>query len=524
MDELLLAARLRILKQQEIPNNGKDDDGDGLIDEPPTFEEKRKTTINPKTQKPAKVETSQTYVNPTEEGASQIQAGRSTASDGTNPTQAAVEASSMNPFGKSWEIGHADILKARLYAQAIDPNHPYTMEQWDIDKGVLQDIGSGVGRFAEETGKGLYNVGSALGRAGVETGKDIASAAGKGVAGAADLAGRGARGAAQFGAEAGKGVVGMGSALGRAGVETAQDIGSAAAQGVKGAADLTGKVAQGAAQVGTEMAKVPLEAGKVLGGAAVGTAQDLGSGAVGLGQNIASGAKQGLQNAGEAVSNLPGASLVQEGVSQAKDAVQGADYPKLQALAEVGGLPTIGRVVRGAAGSWQGGVSDKTGGAVIPKQGTMYDRTVDHAKDYASGVLGGESVFDPKNATIAGQNERMGIDDTNLNDADQTESGAIAESQRLSRQEEQRGQMARGTDHNMPLDVDGDGVADDADGDGVADAPAAAPDVADNPAAQAILAGAGKANVADTQAATARSKTSGGMATNPWLGLLTGRM
>ena len=69
MDELLLAARLRILKQQEIPNNGKDDDGDGHIDEPPTFEEKRKTTINPKTQKPAKVETSQKYVDPTEEGA-----------------------------------------------------------------------------------------------------------------------------------------------------------------------------------------------------------------------------------------------------------------------------------------------------------------------------------------------------------------------------------------------------------------------------------------------------------------------
>jgi hypothetical protein len=36
------------------------------------------------------------------------------------------------------------------------------------------------------------------------------------------------------------------------------------------------------------------------------------------------------------------------------------------------------------------------------------------------------------------------------------------------------------------------------------------------------MAAAGDQNVADTKTATAQSKTSGGLATNPWVGMLTG--
>ena len=73
---------------QEIPGDGIDNDGDGLIDEPPTVEEKRSTTINPNTGAPAEQTTSTTVTNPTEQQAATNAAANTTASDGTNPTSA----------------------------------------------------------------------------------------------------------------------------------------------------------------------------------------------------------------------------------------------------------------------------------------------------------------------------------------------------------------------------------------------------------------------------------------------------
>jgi hypothetical protein len=375
MDEQILAARLHMLKAQEIQGDGIDNDGDGVIDEPPTFEEKRKTTINPKTQKPAKVETSQTYTNPTEEAASQVQAGRSTASDGTNPTQASIDASATNPY-----------LKARLYALAIDPNHSYTMEQWDIDK-IWGGVGQGIQSAARTVG-----------------------------------------------------------------------------QGVAGAA-------KGALKVG----------------------------------------------------------------------------------AEVGGLPTIGRGVQRAVQGWDKGQSATTGGAIIPKEGTLGQKVGGHLADYASGVMGGESVFDPKNATIAGQNARMGIDDKKdmrRREGMQTPSAIQADTMRRNQQAGEQGQMLTNP-LSMPAEpaagaaapVDPaaapvDPAAAPVDPAAAPVDPAAAPvDPAAAPVAppptnepnqiqQAAERGFGEAavsqNIKDEQGATAQSKTSGGLATNPWLGMLTG--
>ena len=73
---------------QEIPNNGVDDDGDGVVDEPPTIEENQKTVINPNTGQPAEQTTTTTVVNPTESEAATVAAANSTASDGTNPAPA----------------------------------------------------------------------------------------------------------------------------------------------------------------------------------------------------------------------------------------------------------------------------------------------------------------------------------------------------------------------------------------------------------------------------------------------------
>lgn len=73
---------------QEIPGDGIDNDGDGLIDEPPTVEEKRSTTINPNTGAPAEQTTSTTVTNPTEQQAATNAAANTTASDGTNPAPA----------------------------------------------------------------------------------------------------------------------------------------------------------------------------------------------------------------------------------------------------------------------------------------------------------------------------------------------------------------------------------------------------------------------------------------------------